>query len=61
MLEKCPLKMFFCFVSTIGDKNITYLTLIPGELFWVISCVLCLRKRNCRGINIDLADKIDLS
>ena len=33
------------FTCTIGDKTITYLTFIPGELFKVISCVLCLRQR----------------
>ena len=31
-------------LSTIAGNNLTYVTFIPDELFWVIACV-CVRKR----------------
>ena len=45
---------------TIGDKNITYLIFTPDDLFWVIPCVLCVRKRKSRpsrGTNTEILDK----
>ena len=42
---------------TIGDNMNTYLIFTPDELFEVIPCVLCVRKRTSRGTHSELLDR----